>query len=722
MPRSALPLPHDPLGDYGLPAVISGTRTPVPLVGTSFAVKIDAGLALVTTTRRFRNAETQSIEVTMTFPVPVHATLFDLVARIGERSLRARAQSRTQARDTYEDSIDQGRTAVLHEEVLRGVHQLSIAHVPPGADIEVEASWAMPLAAVPGGGVLHIPVTVGDVYGRSPVPDSDELFHGAEVHEADLTVDCRDGIVTLAGSALSQGCAKLRLNALIRLTVTGWQPRTLRGIAADGRGVQIEINAAPSGCFPLDAAILVDRSGSMNEAATAMLPTRLSTGRARTKHEVLVAGLMEAAAAVGPMDQLDLWEFNNAVEQVPGNGLADAVSRLSPPSGGTETGEAIRAVLAGRPTRDVLLVTDGKSYALDVQAAARSGRRFHVVLIGEDSLEARVGHLAALSGGQIFIAAGLESGSMIQKAIEAMRLPHTAAPAIQDTPKSVETILGGMQLRAVWSDQAAADTAPWSRAVAAVAAALALPRMSEERAAAFAAAEGIVCHLTSLVLVDENGEAQDGLPAQRRVGLTTPETTVTLARSMDVPPEAASSMSRPLSVAEEPSFRLRPSHEEGPRFPVRPSKRPLSLAVRGRRSTDVEPEVLSMRPASELTASPRSAMPDRSLRGQLGRVDWATDPEALRRGDLSMLPAEVAEAVRLAADRPEVLSLAASLDTHPIVVVLALLADAESGVNRSAERFARIVLRKTAASFFARIVLRKRLDGAVAAAARAIGL
>jgi hypothetical protein len=39
----------------------------------------------VTTTRRFRNAEEASIEAAITFPVPVHATLFDLAARIGER-------------------------------------------------------------------------------------------------------------------------------------------------------------------------------------------------------------------------------------------------------------------------------------------------------------------------------------------------------------------------------------------------------------------------------------------------------------------------------------------------------------------------------------------------------------------------------------------------------------------------------------------------------------
>jgi hypothetical protein len=61
------------------------------------------------------------------------------------------------------------------------------------------------------------------------------------------------------------------------------------------------------------------------------------------------------------------------------------------------------------------------------------------------------------------------------------------------------------------------------RAIAAYAAWLALPGL-EAAAAALAEAEGIVCHLTSLVLVDEAGEAHQGIPTQRKVPLMTPGT------------------------------------------------------------------------------------------------------------------------------------------------------------------------------------------------------
>jgi hypothetical protein len=53
---------------------------------------------------------------------------------------------------------------------------------------------------------------------------------------------------------------------------------------------------------------------------------------------------------------------------------------------------------------------------------------------------------------------------------------------------------------------------------------LPLPGLEEAIAAALAEAEGIVWHLTSLVLVDEAAEAQQGIPAQRKVPLMTPGT------------------------------------------------------------------------------------------------------------------------------------------------------------------------------------------------------
>ena len=158
-----------------------------------------------------------------------------------------------------------------------------------------------------------------------------------------------------------------------------------------------------------------------------------------TKHQAVLAGLLTIAARIKQSDVIDLWEFDNAHRHVGsargGNSLQSLMGRLSGPAGGTEIGAALAGVTAQSRGRDVLLVTDGKSHALDVQALARTGRRFSVVLVGEDSLEANVGHLAALTGGEIFVSAGADLAEVLNAALLSLRTKHRAVSPITGKPQ-----------------------------------------------------------------------------------------------------------------------------------------------------------------------------------------------------------------------------------------------------------------------------------------------
>ena len=207
----------DPLHAFVDGAFIAGTKRPVPLVATRFDVRIAHGFAIVSTTRTFRNEEPESIEATISFPIPVHAVLFALEARIDGRVLKAKAQCKSEARSTYEDALERGKSTVLHEEVLRGVHMLSVGHIPPGAEIEVSTNWTITLTNINGRGHLHIPLTVGDIYGRSGLSDSDDLVHAQSTQMGQLTVFCEDGQVLLRDGNLTNGQAQIPLNAPIDL-------------------------------------------------------------------------------------------------------------------------------------------------------------------------------------------------------------------------------------------------------------------------------------------------------------------------------------------------------------------------------------------------------------------------------------------------------------------------------------------------------------------------
>lgn len=631
-------------------------KHPVPLVATRIDVTIRGGLARVATERTFRNDEKQSIEATMTFPVPVDATLCALSARIDRRTLTAVAQARQEARETYERAVDEGKAAVLHEELLKGIHMLSVAHVRPGATIVVTDTWTAPLAFVGGTPQLRIPTTVGDIYGRSPLAPSDDLVTADVVHEATIRIVCEDGVATIArAGAARDGSHTIRLDAPIDITVSGFVPRALEGIAADGRRVTLHIEPAPIADATLSIDLLFDRSGSMNERASS------DRDRGATKYEVAKAGLVTAIGEhFRPADRMRLWEFNEGVHCV-GDGSGTAckglVQALRGPDGGTEVGRAIEAAIAAEKTGNIVVVTDGKSWALDPQRLARTGIRLTAVLIGEDALDAGISHLAGMTGGQSFVATSSDAGIAIAAAIEAARAPRVTPQPIEGKPMQVMALRRGARVIATWDEQRLdeqrggepseqAVTAE-ARQIGATAAMLAIPQMQESEAKALAESEGVVCHLTSLVLVDEAGVRHEGLPAVRKVALAAP---------------AMARMAMPVGMLDRSAA---------------PAAAPAASRSSGR--------VGVLR--RYLTGGTGAG-----LRGMIARIDWDDDPDALCRGDLASLPHDVVAAIERAARLPAVVALANSLGLDGVVVVIALMAKAAGSASRSAQRIARTLL------------------------------
>ena len=200
-----------------------------------------------------------------------------------------------------------------------------------------------------------------------------------------------------------------------------------------------------------------------------------------------------------------------------GQSLKAIVRRLTGPDGGTDIGRALAGLAERSRARDVLLVTDGKSHALDVQALARTGHRYSVVLVGEDSLEANVGHLAALTQGEVFVAGSADLAEVLHQALRSLRTSHNAPGRMTGAPESLSISRAGMSIAAAWHrTEEPVPTTIDARAVAALSASLALPALDAESAAELAEAEDLVTHLTSLVLIDEAAPAHAGIPGRGR--------------------------------------------------------------------------------------------------------------------------------------------------------------------------------------------------------------
>ena len=662
---------------------------PVALVAMDIGITLTGGLAVVETKRSFRNDEAATIEALLSLPVPVHAAFFGLTAKIDGRILKGIAQAREEARETYEEAVSEGKTAVLHEELLRGVHALSVGNLAPGGMIEVTTRWADTLrSAAASCGRLRIPMTVGDVYGISDLPETDELTHGDGLKSVSLSIRHDAGAIRLASGALRASrdgvlVGEAPANAPIDIEFEGWKPGVLKSKAWDGRDVSLHIEAAETGEEPVHAAVLVDHSGSMSS------PCEGDSGHYVSKHEAVRNGLRALTEELRETDRISLWEFDNSCNPVdrglaasPGE-FSQAIEKLTLPCGGTEIGGAIDRVFAETDPCDVLLITDGKSYALDVHRLAQEGRRIFVVLVGEDSLEANVGHLAALTGGDIHFSFGADVDTALHAALQGMRTKRMAqeqgTPAGGQLPESVCAIRGNVRMSAAWSGKpvkAASERDTLSEGVAAYAANLALPSLSEATARKLAVGESLVTHLTSLVLVDEEGPLQEGLPVTRKVNLPTPRTAGDVA----------------YDIASPVMFARRIPHELDSVILPEP---PLPLTEA---SYDLAPPSPDLPEAEKEEQCYRQA---ENLYLVTYWIDWKKEGSALAACNLSGLEPAVAASIRALADHKEIRETAAEWGIDPVRLAIALVAawtvehnaDWDESTERHAGRVRRSLLK-----------------------------
>jgi len=500
----------------GLTTFCHGERVPVPLVATKIGIRIAAGVAIVSTIRNFRNAETNPIEAVMTFPVGFDAVVTGLSATIDGRRMVGVAKEKSQARATYEAALDEGRLSVLHEETLRGIHILSVGALPSGAEVEVALEQVFPLSAAGGLPFLRLPMTAGQVYGTSPFLPSDDLVVAEGIkHEAALTITLDQGAAVMDGQVLALDTpVQIVLDRALELLIEGGKFSTLQGRAADGRSVELSLEAVAGEDVDLDLHILVDRSGS---TGSIIRDGSISVWQAMRD------GLIFELEAMGPSDRVTLWQFDSDSQYIgaaKGGDCASLPMMLEGPRGGTELAGAIRAAI-GKGAIDILVLTDGQTWAHMVEGLKGEAARISAILAGPSSFDANIGHLCALTGGQVLYAPGRDVASTLRTAFAALRKPGSIVEGEVSShgPDHLTALRGGVTIEATWLADPKPDVDATSDAIGRFASALSLPLLEAEAAEVWARAHSLCTHSTSLIIVDEAGEATEGFSRIRKVPL-----------------------------------------------------------------------------------------------------------------------------------------------------------------------------------------------------------
>lgn len=414
------------------------------LTGVQVQGTVNEVFTLVRATQTYRNLETTNIEAVYTFPMPVEATLLELEARIGGKTLAGAVFKREEAETRYEEAIIDGDSAILLENPSPGLYAVSLGNLMPGEEATLRFSYALLNAWSEDELRFFLPTTIAPRYGdpigaglrEHQVPE----FSIEDVNRVRISLELTGGLRDCAAESPTHGIETSRTVEATVVNVLGLRD----GTVVMDRDFVLNIRAAR----PITSSVLVERSGDGIVAAGWFRPRFPETGQPGPRCVSIVldcsgsmigdsiAQARKALQAILPsLRRQDLFNvilfgnrarklFENPVPAAPENieKAARLAATLSANLGGTEIGLALETALAthapSKAPHDILLVTDGEAWE-DGSLARRlasAGRRVFAVGVGSAVTEAFLRELASSTGGACELVSPNEAMS---KAIQA---------------------------------------------------------------------------------------------------------------------------------------------------------------------------------------------------------------------------------------------------------------------------------------------------------------
>ncbi|KAK8892617.1 von Willebrand factor A domain-containing protein 5A [Tritrichomonas musculus] len=85
----------------------------------------------------FYHSEKEAKEVSYVFPNDLKICIYDTTFVVGEKIIKPKLQSKEEAKKTYKEAVDAGRTAIFGTNVGRGMTQFQLGNVPPNIECKV---------------------------------------------------------------------------------------------------------------------------------------------------------------------------------------------------------------------------------------------------------------------------------------------------------------------------------------------------------------------------------------------------------------------------------------------------------------------------------------------------------------------------------------------------------------------------------------------------------
>ena len=131
-----------PLREPGELSVLRGDRPmPLPLESIAYRATVLDRIADVTLTQEFNNPYAEHLEATYTFPLAAGAAVRSFELTVAGRTIRAVVKERGQARQEYQQALDEGKRAALLEQERDNVFTIQVGNLPPGEKATVRISY-----------------------------------------------------------------------------------------------------------------------------------------------------------------------------------------------------------------------------------------------------------------------------------------------------------------------------------------------------------------------------------------------------------------------------------------------------------------------------------------------------------------------------------------------------------------------------------------------------
>lgn len=403
-----------------------------PLAESHLRVDIEDLMAEYTLRHEFRNDGPDSIEATFSFPTPLDAAFLGMEAVLAGERRRATVMPAGKATRTYDDAIADGDSAVLLEQVEKGMLNVSLGNLAPGEVGEVTLRFAAMLGVAGGQARFTLPLVHRPRYGiyrqvEWQVPKHDfAVEHPLEAEVrvrgllAQVPVTCGTPGATfrLAEGELTLTLTRAMLDRdlVLAFQIDAEIATSARQVRDEDAAIGILTYLAPktpgTPRLPLNLCLLMDCSGSMAGDAIAQSRDALhAVSEALTEDDRLQ--VIRFGTELKPMFRRPL----NASPRVL-QAMEAIASSMEADLGGTEMGSALEEALASlSASRNegeqsvVVLVTDGAVQPSEVRAAEqraqRDGVRIFIVAVGSSA------------GTDVLLPLAVKTGGVLERAVPA---------------------------------------------------------------------------------------------------------------------------------------------------------------------------------------------------------------------------------------------------------------------------------------------------------------